>query len=158
MTTSGNNFHQKGTKPRLTRRFIAVFSICVALVVLFGPKKLSWLCSIEDLAVYEYRIDMGEFQRGEDVQAFQARAEDTWVIWTGWTRYIPGDALMVNLFSEQALAGQIFGLYGEASGSKSFLYDMLNNGQTIYLPWFGSVLSRYQSLNHTLAELLSPLE
>jgi len=104
----------------------------MVLVVLFGPKKLSWFCPIEDLVGYEYRIDLDEFLRGEDVETFQAKVEDTWVIWTGWTHYIPGDVLMVNLFSEQMLVGQIFGLYGEASGSQTFLRDILNNEHTIY--------------------------
>ena len=125
---------------------------------MFCPKKLSWLISIDNVTYYEYQTEFGEaFQRGADVEAFRAKAEDTWVIWTGWVNYIPGDAFMVSLFSEDAVAGLILGLSGEASGITSILENALNNEHTLYQLWFGSTLGRYQCLNCTSKELIPDL-
>lgn len=93
------------------------------------------------------------FNGGADVEAFRAKAEDTWVIWTGWVHYIPGDAFTVYLFSEHTLMGYIQGLSGEASGILSIFGNALNNEHTLYLPWFGTAL-RYQCLNCTSKELI----
>lgn len=138
---------------------MVILAFCAVLVILFCPKKLSWLISIEDVTYYEYRTEFGEaFQPGADVEAFRVKAEDTWVIWTGWVNYIPGDAFTVNLFSEHTFTGQILGLSGEASGILSIFGNALNNEHTLYLPWFGTALFgsalRYQCLNRTSKELI----
>lgn len=158
MSTSDKNSNQTAPKLRPAKRHIVMIALCAALVLLFCPKKLSWLISIDNVIYCEYQTEFGEaFQRGADVEAFRAKAEDTWVIWTGWVHYIPGDAFTVYLFSEHTLMGYIQGLSGEASGILSIFGNALNNEHTLYQPWFGSTLGRYQCLNCTSKELIPDL-
>lgn len=155
MVVSRKDLNQKEAKYHSARHRVVILVFCAVLVILFCPKKLSWLISIEDVTYYEYRTEFGvAFQQGTDVETFRAKAEDTWVIWTGWANYIPGDCFMVNLFSEHTLTGHILGLSGEASGITSILGNALNNEHTLYQPWFGSTLGRYQCLNRTPKELI----
>lgn len=157
MSTSDKSSNQTTPKLRPAKRHIVMIALCAVLVLLFCPKKLSWLISIDNVIYCEYQTEFGEaFQRGADVEAFRAKAEDTWVIWTGWVHYIPGDCFTVYLFSEHTLMGYIQGLSGEASGILSIFGNALNNEHTLYLPWFGTAL-RYQCLNRTSKELIPDL-
>lgn len=154
MSTSDKNSNQTTPKHRPAKRHIVIIALCAALVLLFCPKKLSWLISIDNVMYYECQTDFdSEFQREADVEAFRDKIEDTWVIWTGWVHYIPGDCFTVYLFSEHTLMGYIQGLSGEASGILSIFGNALNNEHTLYLPWFGTAL-RYQCLNCTSKELI----
>ena len=154
MSTSDKSSNQTTPKLRPAKRHIVMIALCAVLVLLFCPKKLSWLISIDNVIYYECQTDFdSEFQRETDVEAFRDKIEDTWVIWTGWVHYIPGDAFTVYLFSEHTLMGYIQGLSGEASGILSIFGNALNNEHTLYLPWFGTAL-RYQCLNCTSKELI----
>lgn len=150
--------------PKRRRRIILLVLGLLALAV-FCPKKLSWLYWGQEIVRCDYyfdgpREDGGRLHSttarllpGGDPEGFRERMDQTWVIWTGWSRYIPGHTLWVFPCTEEGeVEGYMLALYGENTSDSSPVLRFLNSERAIYLGGWRS-FQRFYCLNGSLQEL-----